>query len=131
MISILVDHNMEGQAVWLWDTLVKIELPDLIDIGMFMFTDINLPDDSNDRVVWRFAQNNDMILLTDNRSNNEVDSLEQTIREENALDSLPVLTIASLDKMRENNYRVRCAERISEIVLDLKNYMGTGRIFIP
>jgi hypothetical protein len=100
-------------------------------VRMFMFTDINLPEDSNDRVVWRFAQDNDMILLTDNRSNNEVDSLEQTLREENARDSLPVLTIASLDKMRENNYRVRCAERIVEIVLDLKNYMGTGRIFIP
>jgi hypothetical protein len=46
-------------------------------VRMFMFTDINLPEDSNDRVVWRFAQDNDMILLTDNRSNNEVDSLEQ------------------------------------------------------
>jgi len=33
--------------------------------------------------------------------------------------------------MRENYYRVRCAERIAEIVFDLKNYMGTGRIFIP
>lgn len=131
MITILVDHNMEGQAVWLWDTLVKIELPDIIDMKMVMFADIGLPENSNDRVVWRFAQKNRMILLTDNRSDNEEDSLEQTIREENSFDSLPVLTIGCLDKMKESYYRVKCAERIAEIVLDLKNYMGTGRIFIP
>ena len=131
MITILVDHNMEGQAVWLWDTLVKIELPDIIDMRMVMFADIGLPENSNDRVVWRFAQKNRMILLTDNRSDNEEDSLEQTIREENIFGSLPVLTIGSLDRMKESYYRVKCAERIAEIVFDLKNYMGTGRIFIP
>ena len=96
-----------------------------------MFADIGLPENSNDRMVWRFAQKNSMILLTENRSDNELDSLEQTIREENGLDSLPVLTIGCLDRMKENYYRVRCAERIAEIVLDLKNYIGTGRIFIP
>lgn len=131
MLTFLVDHNMEGQAVWLWDTILKIELPDIIDMKMVMFADIGLPENSNDRVVWRFAQKHHMILLTDNRSDNELDSLEETIREENSLDSLPVLTIGCLDRMKENYYRVRCAERIAEIVLDLRNYMGTGRIFIP
>jgi len=131
MITILVDHNMEGQAVWLWDTLVKIELPDIIDMRMVMFADIGLPEDSNDRAVWQFAQKNRMIMLTDNRSDNEEDSLEQTIREENSFNSLPVLTVGSLDRMKGSYYRVKCAERIAEIVLDLKNYMGTGRIFIP
>ncbi len=131
MLTLLADHNMEGQAVWLWDTILKIELPDIIDMRMVMFADIGLPENSNDRAVWRFAQKNHMILLTDNRSDNESDSLEQTIREENSLASLPVLTVGCLDRMRENYYRVRCAERIAEIVFDLKNYMGTGRIFIP
>lgn len=131
MITILVDHNMEGQAVWLWDTLVRTELPDIIDMKMVMFADVGLPENSNDRVVWRFAQKNRMILLTDNRSNNEEDSLEQTIREENSFVSLPVLTIGRLDRMKESYYRVKCAERIAEIIFDLMNYMGTGRLFIP
>mgnify|MGYP006303854995 CR=1 FL=1 len=131
MLTLLVDHNMEGQAVWLWDTILKTELPDIIDVRIVMFADIGLPENSNDRVVWRFAQKNRMILLTDNRSDNELYSLEQTIREENRLDSLPVLTIGCLDRMKESHYRVRCAERIAEVVLDLKNYIGTGRIFIP
>ena len=88
MITILGDHNMEGQAVWLWDTLIKIELHDIIDMEMVMFADIGLPENSNDRLVWRFAQKNRMILLTDNRSDNEEDSLEQTIREENRLHNM-------------------------------------------
>lgn len=131
MLTMLVDHNMEGRAVWLWDTILKIELPDIIDMRMVMFVDIGLYENSNDREVWRFAQKNSMILLTDNRSDNEEDSLEQTIREENHFDSLPVLTIGCLDKMKESYYRLKCAERIAEIVLELKNYMGAGRIFIP
>lgn len=101
MLTMLVDHNMEGRAVWLWDTILKIELPDIIDMRMVMFVDIGLYENSNDREVWRFAQKNSMILLTDNRSDNEEDSLEQTIREENHFDSLPVLTIGCLDKMKE------------------------------
>ena len=76
MLTLLVDHNMEGQAVWLWDTILKTELPDIIDVRIVMFADIGLPENSNDRVVWRFAQKNRMILLTDNRSDNELYSLE-------------------------------------------------------
>jgi hypothetical protein len=43
-----------------------------------------------------FAQAQKMILLTANRNMEGDDSLEQTIRNENTLISLPVLTIANL-----------------------------------
>ncbi len=131
MTAILIDHNMEGQAILLWDVLSKTELPDLLQMKMVMFADVGLAENSNDREVWRFAQANNMILLTDNRSDNEKDSLEQTIREENLLDSLPVLTIGSLKRIKERCYREKCAERIAEIVFELNNYKGSGRIFIP
>ncbi|MDM8537320.1 DUF5615 family PIN-like protein [Desulfobacterales bacterium HSG17] len=131
MISILSDHNMEGQAILLWDSLRKSELAELLPIELFMFSDVGLAENSNDREVWRFAQENQMILLTDNRSDNEKDSLEQTIREENTLFSLPVLTIGNLRQIKDKLYRERCMERIIEIVLELENYLGTGRIFIP
>ncbi len=72
-----------------------------------------------------------MLLLTDNRSMKEQDSLEQTIREENTPTSLPVLTIGSVDRLDERVYRERCVERLLEIGLNLDDYLGTGRIFIP
>ncbi len=131
MIRILTDHNMEGQSALLWDTIVKAGWPDLIPMQMVMFGDIGLADNASDREVWRFAQANRMLILTDNRSDNEEDSLEHTISEENMPDSLPVLTIGSLGRIKQRCYREKCAERIAEIVLELGNYLGTGRIFIP
>jgi len=130
-ITILIDHNMEGQAILLWETLAKAGWTALFRMEFIMFADVGLSPASNDREVWRFAQKRRMILLTNNRSDNEKDSLEQTIREENTPTSLPVLTIGSLNRMKENCYREKCAERIIEVVLYLNNYAGTSRIFIP
>ena len=59
------------------------------------------------------------------------DSLEQTIREENTESALPVLTIGSVGRLDEREYRERCARRLAEIVLDLEYYLGCGRVFIP
>jgi predicted nuclease of predicted toxin-antitoxin system len=38
--------------------------------------DVGLPDNSTDREVWRFAQANQMLLLTNNRNMEGVDTLE-------------------------------------------------------
>jgi len=32
---------------------------------------------------------------------------------------------------RDTSYRSQCADRMIEIVLDIENYIGVGRIFIP
>lgn len=72
-----------------------------------------------------------MILLTANRSMKGRDSLEQTIREENLPTSLPVITIRNIDRLSESQYREDCAVRLVEIVLDIDNYKGVGRLFIP
>lgn len=92
---------------------------------------MGLPVESNDRVVWRFAQTQGMLLLTDNRNMEGEDSLEQTIREENSLTTLPVLTIGRLDRLDEYGYRERCATRLMEIILYIDSYLGVGRVFIP
>lgn len=87
---------------------------------------------SSDRQVWQFAQANQMILLTANRSMKGKDSLEQVIREENTPTSFPVLTIANVDKLlADSNYRERCVNRLVEIAIDIEYYQGAMRIFIP
>lgn len=58
-------------------------------------------------------------------------TVEHTIREANTPTSLPVLTIGNADRLLEKAYRERCAIRLVEIRLDLENYVGTGRVFIP
>jgi hypothetical protein len=64
MTTILVDHNMEGDAALLWGTIAKAGWLELVPIQMVTFADVNLPVDSNDRIVWRFAQQQRMLLLT-------------------------------------------------------------------
>ena len=104
----------------------------LLPIRFVTFKQMNLSIDSNDRVVWRLAQANQMILLTANRSMKGEDSLEQVIREENTVDSLPVITIGDADRfLADRVYRNRCVDRILEILLDIETWMGVGRLFVP
>ena len=53
------------------------------------------------------------------------------MREENTADLFPVLTIGDLDRLDEFDYRDQCVERLIDIVLDIDNYTGAGRLFIP
>jgi hypothetical protein len=130
-MTILTDHNMKGQAILLWGTLAVAGWLDLLPMRLVTFEDMRLPIDSNDRAVWRFAQAQGMLLLTGNRNMAGLDSLEQTIREENTATSLPVLTVGNIRRIDERTYRERCSSRLIEIVMDIDNYLGTGRLFLP
>ena len=72
-----------------------------------------------------------MLILTANRNMKGEDSLEQIIREENTASSFPVVTVGDFKRLDEFDYREQCVDRLIEIVLDIENYMGCGRLFIP
>jgi hypothetical protein len=128
----LVDHNLKGHALVFFGAIASQGWLDIIPIQFVTFAEINLPIDSDDRVVWRLAQKNQMILLTANRSMKGKNSLEQVMREENASESLPVITISNADRLlNESEYRNRCVEKLVEIALDVDNYRGAKRIFLP
>ena len=115
----------------MWATMGSEGWLKLLDIPMLTFDDVGLAVDSNDRDVWRFVQKRHLILLTGNRNKDGADSLEQTIRDENTPDSLPVVTIGIAERLEERAYREQCAERLVEIILNIENYLGVGRIYIP
>ena len=131
LIHFLSDHDIEGYAQLLWGTLASLGWLDLLPLELSTFYDVNLPIDSNDRAVWRFVQTSNMILITNNRNMEDDSSLEHTLREENLPTSLPVLTIGSVERLAETNYRKRCADMLVEIALDLQNHRGRGRVYIP
>jgi hypothetical protein len=82
---------------------------------------------SDDRL--EFAQANQMVLLTANRSMKGKNSLEQVMREDA---SLPVVTIGDADRvLTDPDYRNRCVDRLIEIVFDIDDYKGTRRLFVP
>ena len=115
----------------MWGTLAAEGWLETIPLRLVTFAEMGLPPNSSDREVWRFAQAQHMILLTDNRSMKGQDSLEQTIREEHTSTAIPVITIGRLDRLDERDYREQCAVRLAEIALDVDEYLGTGRLFIP
>ncbi len=128
----LIDHNLEGHALILLGNIANQGWLELLPIRFVTFKEIELSIGSSDRTVWQVAQANQMILMTANRSMKGEDSLEQVLREENTPNSLPVITIGSLDRLLdERDYRNRCVDRLLEILLDIENYMGVGRLFIP
>lgn len=128
----LIDHNLKGHAVVFLGAIASQGWLNIVPIQFATFDEMNLPIDSDDRVVWRLAQDNQMILLTANRSMKGKDSLEQVMREENTSKSLPVITVSNADRLlNDSEYRGRCVERLIEIVLDIDTYLGARRIFIP
>ena len=80
-MMVLVDHDLEGYARRIWGVLNSEGWLDLLSLPMTTFRDEGLPINSNDRLVWRYAQARGMLLLTGNRNMDGDNSLEQTLRE--------------------------------------------------
>ncbi len=130
-MAFLVDYNLDGYALVFLGILTKLGWLEILSIQFVTFREIGLSMDSSDRIVWRYAPDNQMMILTANRNMKGKDSLEQVMREENTADSFPVLTISDLSRLDEFDYREDYVERIIEIVLDIDHYVGAGRLFIP
>jgi predicted nuclease of predicted toxin-antitoxin system len=130
-MNFLIDYNLRGQATLLWGTLAAEGWLEILPVRFVGFEEVGLSENSSDRQVWRVAQANQMIILTANRNMKGDDSLEQVIREENSVRSLPVVTIGNKERLDEQSYRSRCAIRLVEILLDFENYLGVGRLYIP
>ncbi len=128
----LIDHNLKGHALVLFGAIATQGWLDIVPMQFVTFAEMDLLIDSDDRTVWRLAQENQMILLTANRSMKGKDSLEQVMREENTSEALPVITVSNADRLlNDSEYRGRCVESLVEIVLDIDTYRGARRIFIP
>ncbi|MBW4513784.1 MAG: DUF5615 family PIN-like protein [Timaviella obliquedivisa GSE-PSE-MK23-08B] len=130
-MNFLVDYNLDGYAAVLFGILMQRGWLEFFPIQFVTFRDVGLPMDIDDRAVWNYAQANQMMILTANRNMKGEDSLEQVMREENGSASFPIITVADLTRLDETEYRERCVDRLVEIVLELENYMGVGRLFIP
>ncbi len=130
-MTFLVDYNLDGYAFVFLGILTKLGWLEFLPLRFVTFREAGLSMNSSDRIVWCYAQANQMMILTANRNMKGEDSLEQVMREENTAASFPVITIGDLDRLDEFSYRERCIDRLLEITLDIERYMGVGRLFIP
>lgn len=131
MVAVLLDYNITGYAERLRSTYRSETWSELIPIEFLTFGDIELPFETSDRDIWRLVQRRRMILLTGNRNSDTPDSLGITIRDENFAGALPILTLTRQNDLAFSAYRIDCITRLIAIVLDLDNFRGVGRVFIP
>lgn len=135
MKSLLADANIEGYI----DLLVAMMQGeawrffwDLLQMRYVRFLEIGLAPDSPDNLVWQTCQNQNLFLITDNRNKIDPDSLEETIRRYNKSTSLPVFTIADVQRLRHSrDYANKVIEALFEYLLQEDNILGTGRLYLP
>jgi hypothetical protein len=130
-MRVLVDHNLEGFARLLFKEMQKQGWAELLDLKFVYFADVSLDTKSDDGIVWRFAQNAGMVILTDNRNRKDETALAAVIQRETTLSSLPVITIGNSRRLAESDYRQNAAARFADILFYLDDNLGTGRLFIP
>jgi len=103
-----------------------------LEVEEKQFPDLGVVDTDSDLKVWRAAQAHGALLLTGNRNQSGTDSLEAVLRRENSPACLPVVTLGDAKRMMaDRQYFERAAIRLIEIVMDLDQYCGTGRVYIP
>lgn len=128
--KILLDHDCEGYTVFLVTGLQETGWQSLLAIEFIQLRDLGLSNDASDREIWRRCQEDRLLLITHNRNQDDATSLQATIQRENMSRSLPVLTIPRIERLVLADYRQRVAHRLAEILIDLENYLGAGRIFL-
>ncbi len=135
MKGILADVNIQGH-VDLLVVLMQAEpwksFWDHLQLPYLHFSDVGLAPDALDSVIWETCQRDGLILITDNRNNEDSDSLEAAIQTRNTPASLPVFTVANVPRMRTSRaYADRVIEALLEALLQIESLRGTGRLFIP
>src|SRR5205085_11748682 len=96
------------------------------------FPGLGLDRNAPDRLIWETCQTQGIVLFTGNRNQEGPDSLEETLRTLNRVDSLPVITLG--DPMRFRNdraYAERAALRLLDYLLNLDHHRGAGRLYVP
>jgi len=103
-----------------------------LNLSYHTFRDVNIAPDTSDSDVWDFCQREQMVLITANRNMRGPDSLENTIRTRNTIDSLPVFTIADAEEIfHSRSYTDRVVEKLLGTLLEIDKYRGTGRLWLP
>lgn len=133
--GILPDANCEGHFHALLRALHDEERREFwhyLNLAVLNFEDLGLSVDASDRSLWEQCQQHDVILITGNRNAAGPDSLEATIQACNTAVSLPVLTLANVERIRrDRQYAVEVADRLLDNLFSIDDFRGTGRLYLP
>ena len=90
--TILIDQDRLGFDIFIEERLAETGGDQLIQFQFRRPRDYGLPANLPDQEIWRFVQTHRLLLITNNRNNEDETSLQATMWRENTLDSLPIIT---------------------------------------
>jgi hypothetical protein len=137
MPGLLTDVNVQGHLPFLHRLIVKLRLEDLlVSLGLALttFPDLGLDRHTDDRAIWNYCQANGWVLLTDNRNNEDEDSLQATLQDSWREGHLPVMTFANKGKFEASDaYALAVAEDVVDILVGVfsESVRDQPRIFVP
>ena len=137
MPGLLADVNIQGHLPYLQRLMEGLELLDIIaELGLTLttFPELGLAPSLNDRSLWRYCQDNNWVLFTDNRNHDDENSLEATLEDSWHAGHLPVLTLANKGRFENSeSYATRVAEDVADLLLSIfhDGIRDQPRIFVP
>ena len=135
MRGLLADINAQGQVRLLQricESETWREIWSYLNLPVHTLQELGLPDNASDAIIWRECQRRQLVLITANRNADAPDALEAIIRQENTFQSLPVITLADEERLRqEPSYALRAVEKLLDILFAIDDYRGAGRLFVP
>jgi predicted nuclease of predicted toxin-antitoxin system len=133
--GILADNNVVGQVEYLVRLMQEPIWADFwvaLGLTLYHFEDLGLTATAKDTEIWRLCQAQELMLITDNRNDDSPESMVVAIRTLNTPTSLPIFTIADLDKFGESGeYEARVVARLYDYLIRIDEVRGTGRLFLP
>ena len=135
MKGILADNDVRGQVAYLVMLMQAEPWREFwqdLGLALFQLEDIGLSAASTDLEVWERCQVEDVVLITGNRNLSGPDSLEATIRLRNTPQSLPVFTIADVNKVNASKaYAEQIVESLIDYLQRIETVRGAGRLYLP
>ncbi|MFZ4664710.1 MAG: DUF5615 family PIN-like protein [Caldilineaceae bacterium] len=129
---ILSDENCAGQVEAIWQAFERLGYRELLAVKLLTWEEAGLAKRATDETVWRFCQDHQCLLITGNRTGKDgVKALEFVIRQLVTPTSLPVLTIANLNRvLPDQQYCDTCAHQLANIIADIEKYRGVTRLYL-
>jgi hypothetical protein len=132
---ILSDNDVRG-AVTALRRAIEHEwagIAEDLDLRFVELEELGLRPDSPDAEVYTKCLEEGALLVTGDRSTRDgPDSLENVIGRLGREDSYPVITIADQVRLRrDRTYGEECAADLIDVIMDIDNYRGVRRIFLP
>ncbi len=137
MNGLLFDINIQGLHAHFIHLLTALDLLDFweaANLRVLSVAGLGYPRDVRDRVLWNRCQADGLVFITENRNDDGPDSLERTMADSLAPDSLPVLTLANVSRFRtDRRYALIVADAYLTTVTDTLAGLnrGVGRLYLP